>query len=252
MKINEKILSIPPYISTTWAHISALMMKGTQLSVTLNDGDTVNVPGLEKEVIDLIFKTHAEQIEKNCFHELSMKMMKQDRDNKQLSMLSQNIFGIHESESAMGFGFATLDGFNTIMQHDPQGMNAPDLPNVLIERIESIAKMMSPEETTHLPKEVPNCNCFHCQITKTLNHNVEKPQGFIQELDLESIDFTEELVSDDDLQFSQWDIASTEENLFTVTNKLDLLEQYTVFLGDPVGCNCGQPNCEHIIAVLRA
>jgi len=244
MKINEKVLSIPPYISTTWANIASIRMKASQLSITLTDGDSINIPCLEKEIIDLIFKTHVEQIEKNNFQELNIKKNRLEMETKHLSSL----FGENEArELPIGFGFATLDGFNTIMQHNPQEMNAPDLPNVLLDKIESIAKMMTPEESVLLPKEIPNCNCFHCQITKTINHFAEKKSDF-NELILVPID---EEVTDLDLQFNQWDVSNTGDNLFNVTNKLDALEQYTVFLGTPVGCNCGHQNCEHIIAVLK-
>ena len=241
MKINEQVLSIPPYISTTWANIASIRMKAAQLSITLNDGDTIHIPCLEKEIIDLIFKTHVEQIEKNNFQELNIKKNRLEMETKHLSFL----FGENEGrELPIGFGFATLDGFNTIMQHNPQEMNAPDLPNVLLDKIESIAKMMTPEESVLLPKEVPNCNCFHCQITKTINHFAEKKSDF-------TIEIFEEPITDLDLQFNQWDVVAAGVDLFTVSNKLDTLEQYSVFLGNPVGCNCGHLNCEHIIAVLK-
>ena len=40
--------------------------------------------------------------------------------------------------------------------------------------------------------------------------------------------------------------------LIVVTNPLDANEHYNVFLGDPIGCTCGQKNCEHIRAVLNS
>jgi hypothetical protein len=35
-------------------------------------------------------------------------------------------------------------------------------------------------------------------------------------------------------------------------NPLDHKEHYNVFLGDPIGCSCGNNNCEHIQAVLKS
>ena len=64
MKINEKVLSIPPYISTTWTHISALRMKGNLLSITLTDGETISISGLSQDQINLIFSFHAAHLEK--------------------------------------------------------------------------------------------------------------------------------------------------------------------------------------------
>lgn len=243
MKINEKILSLPPYISTAWSNISAIMMKASQISITLNDGDTINIPGLEKDVIDLIFKTHSEQIEKNCFQETEIK-------NKLHSLLPENmLIEEHSNDASLKFGFATLDGFNTAMQHNPLEMNAPDLPQIVLQKIGSIAKILAPENSDLLPKDVPNCNCFHCQITRAINHNAMENEISVQ---IEDIIDDEEIVSDLELQFNQWDVKPAGEHLFSVINRLDANEEYSVFLGSPVGCNCGNQNCEHIIAALRA
>jgi hypothetical protein len=250
MKINEKILSIPPYISTTWKNISAIGMKSSQLFITLADGDTIHIPGLEKETIDLIFLTHAEQIEKYSFQETEQKAMQKDSASKELSFLSQSFLEENHLESSLKFGFATLDGINTVMQHNPLEMNAPDLPQAVLEKIGSIAKILSPEDSSILPTAVPNCNCFHCQITRAINLSVEVEEILLDVKEDQEND--DEPVSDLELQFNQWEVSSESENLFTVKNKLDTDEHYIVYLGTPVGCNCGMPNCEHIIAALRA
>jgi len=229
MKINENILSLPPYISTAWHYISAIVMKGSNLVITLKDGDSIHIPGLDPETIDLIFKTHAEQIEKKCSSEL---------------FLTSKSLEDHQQLSSIKFGFATFDGLNTMMQHNPQEMNAPDLPGVILEKIAAIAKILAPQETDSLPQDIPNCNCFHCQITRAIHQNKEE----YRETDI----IAEEIISDKDLQFNQWDVRSIGEKLFNVINKLDNSEQYHVFLGTPIGCNCGKINCEHIVAALRA
>lgn len=246
MKINEKILSIPPYISTTWENISSIKMKGSLISITLKDGDSIDIPTLEKETIDLIFTTHAEQIEKTCFQNLYFKEAGPEIEKKQHPILSQTLFGQgqHMGNFPLKFEFATLDGLNMIAEHNPQEMNAPNLPDLILEKIGSIAKIVAPDELAPLPKDVPNCNCFHCQITRTINGNMSK------EINEEVI--VDEVVLDDELQFNQWNVTLMGENLYKVTNKLDSDEQYNVFLGSPVGCNCGHTNCEHIIAALRS
>lgn len=255
MKINEKILSLPPYISTSWNHISSIVMKASQISITLIDGDTINIPGLEKDVIDLIFKTHAEHIESTYLQDSIIKSHFQDHDSKLPSLLSHSIFPEGQiPEPLIKFGFGTLDGLNTVMQHNPSEMDAPDLPQVVLQKIGSIAKILAPEDSALLPKEVPNCNCFYCQITRAININMDADiEVFLNDPTMisKTEEETEELVSDLDLQFNQWDVHPSGEKLYEVTNKLDLTEKFTVFLGSPVGCNCGEPNCEHIIAALR-
>lgn len=242
MKINEKILSIPPHISTTWGNISSIKMKASQLSITLNDGDSIHIPGLSEETIDLVFKMHAEDIEKRHLLE--------PIDKKPLFGLSQALFGDQHKmvESPLKFAFSTLDGLNTIAEHNPQEKNAPDLPDAILEKIGSIAKMVVPNDLTLLPKDVEDCNCFHCQVTRVIHKNAA---GNDFEIEVEIHELEQESVSDSELQFNQWNVSAAEENVFTVTNKLDASEQYSVFLGTPVGCNCGEPNCEHIIAVLK-
>jgi len=62
----------------------------------------------------------------------------------------------------------------------------------------------------------------------------------------------EEEVSAEDLKFRDWDIVQSGDDVYIVTNPLNAEEQYNVYLGNPVGCTCGQPNCEHIRSVLNS
>ncbi|HEY5259597.1 MAG TPA: hypothetical protein VIJ46_03040, partial [Rhabdochlamydiaceae bacterium] len=96
------------------------------------------------------------------------------------------------------------------------------------------------EDTSLLPNPEPNCNCMHCQVAKAFHQEVGP-----------TIDIDEE-VSSDDLKFRTWDINQTTDKLYLVTNPLDAKEQYNVFLGDPMGCTCGDNHCEHIRAVLSS
>ena len=57
-------------------------------------------------------------------------------------------------------------------------------------------------------------------------------------------------ITPEELQFKDWEIAQKDGKLYHVINPLDKNEYYDVFLGDPIGCTCGNKNCEHIRAVL--
>ena len=57
-------------------------------------------------------------------------------------------------------------------------------------------------------------------------------------------------MNEEDLKFRNWEIEQTADKLYIVTNPFDKNEHYSVFLGDPLGCTCGEKNCEHIRAVL--
>lgn len=231
VKITDKILSIPPYVSTTWSRISALHMKGNMLAITLSDGDTIQIPNLDSETINLIFQNHASYVEKESTHTHPAELAK-----------LENIMNSGENSIRVAFG-SSLDGLGTMMmQHNPNQSDSPDLPPEILQKISAIAKIMGPSDELLLPKPESGCNCFHCQIARAL-----------QSKDSENEHSNEELVvKDEELQFQQWSIQQTGDKLFLVVNRLDEHEKYNVFLGQPIGCTCGKTGCEHILAVLKS
>ena len=62
----------------------------------------------------------------------------------------------------------------------------------------------------------------------------------------------EEIVSDEELRFKTWEISQTNDKLYLVSNPIDANEHYSVYLGEPVGCTCGEKHCDHIRAVLSS
>lgn len=242
MKIDNNMLHIPPHISVSWIHIRSLHVKGNQLIVTLIDGDSIAIPGLPQETYEKIFSTHAEFLDQ----EMSAQQQLADTFvNLPPSPSSPDFFNPHEAGQDPSFqiAFGSLDNFNAAMQHNPAQSNTPELPAEMLSKIASIAKIVSSEDAGPFPKAEPHCNCTHCQIARAI-HQTEKPKSEGQN--------KEEVVSDTDLQFQQWDIKQTGDKLFSVTNRLDTIEQYNVFLGEPVGCTCGKERCDHVIAVLKS
>jgi hypothetical protein len=225
MRINDKILNIPPYISTHWSRVTALHMQGDLLVVTLIDGTIIHIPALSTEVIEQIFNAHATYLEKEHTGFAKEKFL---QNKKNL---------IEESPIRLAFG--SLDGLNTVMQHHPDQANAPDLPPEILQKIGTIGKLLIPiGEDVAIPKAELNCNCFYCQIARVLNSSTEEEHS--------------EEVLDTDLQFEQWTITQTGDQLYLVTSRLDEQEKYHVYLGQPVGCTCGKTGCEHILAVLKS
>jgi len=225
--IDDKVLSLPPYVSTAWENVKALYLKGEELVVDLIDGTAISVPGLTEVEIEEIFDFHAAFIEKS-------------HDFEQL--LEEEIQPA-EGESPFRFAMNSFDGFSNAMVHNPEQANMPPLPSEVLDKISSIAKIISPEEIQALVEPVEGCNCFYCQITRAIRE-LDSPET-------SNIEVVEE-ITDVDLKFSQWTISQIEDQLYLVTNKLDTSEQYKVFLGDPIGCTCGHANCEHIVAVLKS
>ncbi len=229
IKITNKILSIPPYISTSWSRIAALHMKGDVLVITLVDGDTLHIPNLNTETVSLIFQHHTAYLETEQV----------PTSNPDFSNL-KNVIEQGEPSIRLAFG-SSLEGLGNMMQHNPSQADSPDLPPEILQKIGAIAKIMEPSDELLLPKAEPHCNCFHCQIARALNPVA--PQAHAEE---------ENEVKDDELQFQQWTITQTGEKLFSVVNRLDEHEKYNVYLGQPVGCTCGKQGCEHILAVLKS
>lgn len=244
MKFNTKYLSIPPYISTSWENIKSLQMSGNQLLITLSDSSLVRIPDLNMEEIQQLFTIHSTYLElaepfqnsrslenKGLFSGISSEILKNDLPFK------------------VGFGASDGAGFG-MFQHSSDYASAPDMPQEFLCKIEEIAKILSPEALSGIPKAEPHCNCPHCQVARTIYRVYEGNQ---ESSDSNPNSCQEEIeVSDSDLQFAQWEVIETGEKfLFNVVNKLDKTECYGVYLGSPVGCTCGRQGCEHLLVVLR-
>ncbi len=220
MKITDKILSIPPYISTSWKNIVSLQVEprsaiGYVLVIELITGSKVEIPNLERPLLEKVFASHAKVIE----------------DEGKGSLMTTAI--------PFPFAFPNLEGLTSMIQHNEEQKESPPLPAEMLSRIAEMTKGLLPEDLSSVQQPEPHCNCPHCQIMNAVLGSHEKPAAI------------EEEVSEADLTFRTWDIKQENEKLYSVTNPLDNKEHYNVFLGDPIGCTCGNKNCEHIQAVLK-
>ncbi|MBM3200934.1 MAG: hypothetical protein FJZ56_00830 [Chlamydiae bacterium] len=216
MKITDKILHIPPYISTTWDRVDYLKMEEHHLVIGLNLDKPVLIPNLSKECVKHIFESHAKHIES---HE-------SNRGDLALKLDSLPI----------GIELEGMPQLGNLVGHNPLLANAPDLPKPILKSIEAITKMLGIDPAIfQISVEDLHCNCPHCQIAKAMY----APSAEI-----------EECISEEDLRFKDWDITQKAEHLFEVIHPLDKEEHYQVYLGEPIGCTCGKNDCEHIRAVL--
>lgn len=226
MNITPQILSIPPYISTTWKNISSLHAipegEAFKLIIMLASRTRVVIPGMSKVSIDAIFTAHALYGSETPIR---------SEENK-----------VASTSLTLPVAGGSLDLLNAATQHNPAQANAPELPKEILEKIAGIAKVLGLDDNAHLPKAEPHCNCPYCQIARAF-HTEETPTVKREE---------EEIVLEEELKFRNWDIKQSADQLYIVTNPLDLNEHYSVFLGDPLGCTCGLKNCEHIRAVLNS
>lgn len=244
MKITDKIISLPPYISTTWSNVASIHMKGNVLVITLREGDVISIPSLKQEIIDLIFNTHASYLEKNSISQTPRTTQESSKISTPFTQSAIENGADMPFRLGFGVGFGAFDGLGSVMQHNPSQANAPDLPPEILNKIASIAKIIAPEDIMAMPKAEPHCNCVHCQIAQAINRGTQPAA--------ESESAEEVVVSDAELQFQQWDISQMGDKLFSVINRLDNKEKFSVYLGHPIGCTCGKSGCEHILAVLKS
>ena len=262
-KITETILSLPPYISTSWTNVEALTMQGNELIVRLLDGSEARVPNLTEEELEEIFLGHSK------FLELASGPVAEDKSSKQENTFQPEIiaeafnklsklFTAGSSGSGQAFtdlplqfgmGAGGLEGIASAMQHDPSQKDSPDLPSEILDKVASIAKLLGQSDQMMIPEAEPHCNCFHCQVARTIQSALNGDEEIVE--NVEQLEELEE-VNDEDLKFREWDIQQENEKMYRVSNPLDSSEVYHVYLGEPLGCTCGVPNCEHVRAVLES
>jgi hypothetical protein len=226
MKINERILSIPPYISTSWDNVASIRInEENALEITLHVGTKVDVFNLSTDLLETIFHYH-------------VKSMELADEN-----LTQDPFTLNMGKG--GIVLSGMENFTGMMQHDPSQSDGPSLPFGILSKIAEMGKAIGVDaETFNIPEGEPNCNCPYCQIAKAI-HGIKSIDS-----NLGSADFEE--VTKEELTFREWDIVQKNDKLYDVLNPLDKTEKYSVYLGDPIGCTCGKNNCEHILAVLKS
>ncbi|MCH9620620.1 MAG: hypothetical protein S4CHLAM20_00200 [Chlamydiia bacterium] len=225
MKINEQILSIPPYISTSWDNVASLHINTSgELEVNMHDGSKIKILNLSADVIEKIFDCHAKSIEESP------------------EKLIQDSLGLNLGNS--GMVLSGMENFTGMMQHDPNQSDAPNLPNEILDKIKEMGKVIGIDaETFNIPEGEPHCNCPYCQISRAI-HGVDSEERLDE--------MSDEEVSKEELTFREWDINQKNEKLYEVSNPFNQNEKYSVYLGDPIGCTCGKNNCEHILAVLKS
>jgi hypothetical protein len=224
MKITDQILSIPPYISTAWTNVVSLSVMHTEeaglLLVVALANERIIVPNLGYDLIKDIFSAHARSMESRV-HPPRTQQLSFQLPSKLLN--------------------GTLEKMGFIFQHNPEEADAEALPEEILEKFMTLIKELGITEMSGLPSPKEGCHCHFCQIFRVIQE-AKSPE--------EKDPSENQIVKEEELQFRNWDVASTGDRLYDVINRLDHSECYQVYLGEPIGCTCGNPRCEHIRAVL--
>lgn len=229
--ITPNSLNIPPYVSTSWSQVSTISSRDNILTVNLVDGKSIEIPDLSDEQLEAVFSMHAQ-------------VLNTTPTPNPLAGAKSVRLDVMQLGDATKLGFSAFDELGTALQHNPEQADLPDLPPEILERVALLAESIPNADFEQIPKSEPGCNCIHCQITRAITGDDTSPE-------VDAIEYDEE-VTDEDLHFSEWAIEQTDDNLFTVTRKLEPDEEYHVYIGSPVGCTCGKADCEHIVAVLKS
>lgn len=227
IKINDKVVSIPPYLSTSWSAVAHIRSVGDRLVFTMKDGEAVSIPGFTDGLKKQVFDCH--------IHFLEGELRLPPKNMMMMPMPPVDILKINLQNP----------DFANMMQHNGDQRNMPPMPPDVLDKITKMLKVIGPNDPEMFPKAEPHCNCPYCQIARIL-HDMKPEEAVIEQAP------AEEVVTDEELTFSQYLIESAGEKLFHVTDKLFPTEKFTVFLGEPVGCTCGKSGCEHLIAVLKS
>ncbi|MBS0629336.1 MAG: hypothetical protein JSS30_03820 [Verrucomicrobia bacterium] len=239
MKINPKILCIPPYISTSWKNVLSLHMDRREghpiLVIGLLNGSTIEIPRLESIELEAIFNAHQKHLEQEAAQTQPPKPSSQPTVLPGMNIEAGGLISFPLPFSIEG------NNMGNLLQHNQDAADSPDLPKEVLEKIAGLTKAIGFDNPDNFPKAEPHCNCMHCQIMRVFH---QEPESHEEQ--------QEEVVTDQDLQFRDWDIRQAGDKLYVVSNPLCAGEHYNVFLGSPVGCTCGEHNCEHIRAVLNS
>ncbi len=242
MKITPYVFSLPPYISTTWQQVAALHVQQDDgipvLIVDLFNGNRIEIPGLDPDILERIFSMHT------AFNESCGDGSERLSDNALKGDLS-SLLSLHIPSKFLGESIEKMAG---ALQHNPDAADTADLPQEILDKAATIAQSLGIEDASSVPSATEGCNCLFCQIARTMHAQITVVANSAAPAE-EQI---EEVISEEDLQFKTWDIHQKDGQLYEVVNPLDAHEHYSVFLGTPVGCTCGSRHCEHIRAVLRS
>ena len=278
MKITSKILSIPPYLSTSWYDVDSLFQSDDGvLVVAMANGTQVRLENLSSEVVHTIFDAHERFLEEEAEREED-----EDEDEDEEGLIlgkgtrGEIEFSVHAPLMSDQFDERGGDAMKIFMEHDPSRSLGPLLPEALLKRITSLAKMFLPQDMIPLDASHENCRCPFCQIVRALSG---VPQPVSQEDEDKSADLqvtrekkershraghekhkegeqgkvkTAQSNQSGQSNQSPWIIQQMDDQLYTVTERAHPDQVFHVSLGTPVTCSCGQPNCVHIVAVLKS
>lgn len=260
MKITEHLFSFPPFLITSWEHVSSLEghpnnENKVTLTFHMTTGLSVELPEISKESSDAVFQAfvnyheHKQQIKQRLKQAISNSLMNQSFSIDSL-LNSQNpaldssfmaipfqMFGDIPAPTTAPAEFS-LNHLTNNLRHNPQMKDLPVLPRELLKKVAQTAReLFNHHSSLELPMAHTGCHCMHCQIARAIQIGLE--QAGVE-------------VTANELRFSQWHIHLLSNEHFLVVSTTDPSECFDVKLKPQIECSCTKPTCAHIEAVLRS
>lgn len=226
MKINKNMLSIPPYITTTWDNITCVQACVVQdefvdIKICLADGEKVEVPHVPEKIFNKIRDEYEKFIESSSINTPA--------DLGGIASGIADIFqGANRELPAIGRGENVgVIGF-PVSGHPRQHHEAPVLGK---EALRQITKTLG--EKAFEGEYITKCNCIYCQSCRFVQDKKNKESG------------------EKPLEFSDaWLVEEVGTDKFIVRDKMKESNVFTVYLKPKIICSCGSNVCEHIKATL--
>lgn len=169
MIINNKLLSIPPFISTSWRDVELLLSDGQHtLNIYLKNGTLVKISHLLKDQLDLIFKVHQDVL------------LNQNTDKKPpfLDPLMVQFSG-------------------QILEHDPELFDFQPLPDDMLGKLKALSSALPKPDKDRMPQIHPGCRCPHCQIMTVILEEQDN-DDLVDDSDLTFATWLQEELTDHD------------------------------------------------------
>ncbi len=229
IRITEKLLCLPPFLSTTWEQVRYLKLEIDKaghevLVICMSDGGIVRLLDINEKLLSAIFEGHLRFLEERA----------------KASVVQHALGHFEQMLAHLKSGILTPENVADLLSHNAEHAGLPPLPKEVLDKITQVAHWITPQEASAMPHPEEGCNCVHCQIARTIQEKVSSTD-----------EMGGEEVKLEELSFRDWIVQEMGDKLYQVTNPDNPQDQYSVFLGSPIGCTCGMKDCEHIKTVLN-
>ena len=245
----------------------------TSLHIAMVDGKTIKIPKIATSQTNKILEAFSCYLDtnKNTSHKNTSqnstsdaKHNKKSKDTSEKSDTKNNPFAAicnmlisvsqhiipPRNKHTENLSTATIEAMAHPLKHVPSQSNTPNIPEELLYKLTDTLKILMAEgKSINIAPATKSCNCLHCQVSRQLTKDT---QSSLWDDNITQQDLGDDVDQEINLSFATWLVKKEKDCVYSVTNSENSNEKYSVYLGTPIGCTCGQSSCVHIQAVLRS